>query len=244
MPTWGTSEEDWAKLRSLPNLTILSRSTISTCCLKRTRVMIVPSIWAEARSRIVVEAMAHGVPVMASKIGGLPEAKMGVPYLLPIHPITRYRTEIDANMVPIAEVPPQDLGPWINALTRLTSDREHYTEISRASRAAAHGLCDEFDMRAIRKTVEEMVERPVRRHAARTAALSAGSAEGARVDGPSSTKDYEHRKRSIGIGFQDWKAPPANCVCSPFRMPVGIARAISSMARLAASICRSGWRPS
>ena len=172
VPTWGTSEEDWAKLRSLSNLTIVEPVDNIDVLLKQTRVMLVPSIWAEARSRIVVEAMAHGIPVMASKIGGLPEAKLGIPYLLPIHPITRYRTEIDANMVPIADVPPQDLGPWIDALVRLTSDREHYAAISKASRAAAlqyaHNLtCERFE-----KRLQEMVARPMRRHAARAAALS------------------------------------------------------------------------
>lgn len=172
VPTWGTSEEDWAKLRSLPNLTILKPVDNIDHLLKRTRVMIVPSIWAEARSRIVVEAMAHGIPVMASKIGGLPEAKMGIPYLLPIHPITRYRTQIDANMVPIADVPPQDLTPWTAALTRLTSDPDHYAEISRASRAAALQYASNLTCERFEKRLEEMVARPIRRHAARTAALS------------------------------------------------------------------------
>jgi surfactin synthase thioesterase subunit len=172
VPTWGTSEEDWAKLRSLPNLTILEPVDNIDLLLKRTRVMIVPSIWAEARSRIVVEAMAHGVPVMASKIGGLPEAKMGVPYLLPIHPITRYRTQMDANMVPIAEVPPQDLGPWTAALARLTSDPDHYAEISLASRAAALAYASNLTCERFEKRLEEMVARPVRRHAARAPSLS------------------------------------------------------------------------
>ena len=172
VPTWGTSEEDWAKLRSVSNLTILQPVDNIALLLKRTRVMLVPSIWAEARSRIVVEAMAHGIPVMASKIGGLPEAKLGIPYLLPIHPITRYRTQMDANMVPIAEVPPQDLTPWIDALARLTSDPAHYAAISKASRAAAlqyasNLTCERFEMR-----LEAMVAKPVRRYAARTAALS------------------------------------------------------------------------
>ena len=172
VPTWGTSEEDWKKLRSLPNLTILQPVDNIDLLLKRTRVMLVPSIWAEARSRIVVEAMAHGIPVLASKIGGLPEAKMGVPYLLPIHPITRYSTQIDANMVPIAEVPPQDLTPWIEALTRLTSDPDHYAEISRASRAAAIDYAEHLTCERFEKRLEEMVARPLRRQTARAAALS------------------------------------------------------------------------
>jgi len=105
--------------------------------LRRTRVLLVPSLWAEARSRIVVEAMLRGVPVIASHIGGIPEAKLGVDYLLPVRPIERYQAQLDEQMVPLADVPAQDIGPWQAALARLLADRAHYGELSRASRQAA-----------------------------------------------------------------------------------------------------------
>ena len=105
--------------------------------LARTRVLLVPSLWAEARSRIVLEAMLRGVPVMAANVGGIPEAKMGVPYLLPVRPIEKYETRLDEQMVPVAQVPEQDIAPWREALARLLTDRAHYEEISRQSRAAA-----------------------------------------------------------------------------------------------------------
>jgi glycosyltransferase involved in cell wall biosynthesis len=38
-----------------------------------TDVLVVPSIWPEPFGRIVIEAYAHGVPVIASDCGGLPE---------------------------------------------------------------------------------------------------------------------------------------------------------------------------
>ena len=63
--------------------------------------------------------MLRGVPVMAANVGGIPEAMMGVPYLLPVRPIEKYETRLDEQMVPVAEVPAQDIEPWREALERL-----------------------------------------------------------------------------------------------------------------------------
>jgi len=137
VPTWGTNEQDRAALRARPNVRLLRPVDNIDELLGRTRVLLVPSLWAEARSRIVLEAMLRAVPVMAANVGGIPEAKMGVPYLLPVHPIAKFQTRLDEQMVPVAEVPAQDIAPWREALQRLLTDRAHYDEISRQSRAAA-----------------------------------------------------------------------------------------------------------
>jgi surfactin synthase thioesterase subunit/glycosyltransferase involved in cell wall biosynthesis len=134
---WGTNERDRAALRARANVRLVDPVDNIDDLLVRTRVLVVPSLWAEARSRIVLEAMLRGVPVMAAEVGGIPEAKMGVPYLLPVRPISRYEAAVDEQMVPVADVPPQDLGPWREALGRLLTDRGHWEEIARASRAAA-----------------------------------------------------------------------------------------------------------
>jgi surfactin synthase thioesterase subunit/glycosyltransferase involved in cell wall biosynthesis len=137
VPTWGTNEHDRAALRVRPNVTLLDPVDDMNDLFRRTRVLLVPSLWAEARSRIVLEAMLRGVPVMAADVGGIPEAKMGVPYLLPVRPIVKYQPVVDEQMVPIAEVPPQEIAPWRAALERLLSDRFHFEEIARRSREAA-----------------------------------------------------------------------------------------------------------
>lgn len=137
VPTWGTSAEDLAALQGEKNITVIPPVDNMDELFARTRVALVPSIWAEARSRVVVEAMLRGVPVMASDVGGLKEAKLGVPYLLPVNPITEYKAELDENMVPVAEVPAQDVEPWLAALNKLTTDEAHWEEIAAQSRAAA-----------------------------------------------------------------------------------------------------------
>lgn len=137
VPTWGTTDQDRAALEARPNVTLLKPVDDMNDLFRRTRVLLVPSLWAEARSRIVLEAMLRGVPVIAANTGGIPEAKMGVPYLLPVNPIVKYQPALDDQMVPIAEVPPQDIGPWREALGRLLTDRGHFGEIARQSREAA-----------------------------------------------------------------------------------------------------------
>jgi glycosyltransferase involved in cell wall biosynthesis len=137
VPTWGTTAEDLACLKKLRNIFVLPPADHIDDLLRQTRVMLVPSLWAEARSRVILEAMSRGIPVIASDVGGLAEAKLGVDYLLSVNPVVRYRATVDELMVPVAEIPPQDAGPWANVLRRLTTDPAHYAELSAASRKAA-----------------------------------------------------------------------------------------------------------
>jgi surfactin synthase thioesterase subunit/glycosyltransferase involved in cell wall biosynthesis len=145
--SWGTTESDMAELRARPNVTVLERVDDIDEILRRTRVLVAPSIWAEARARVVLEAMSRAVPVMASDVGGLSEAKMGVEYLLPVNPVVAYRPSLDARMVPVAEAPPQDIEPWLRALTRLVADRAHYEAIAEQSREAALDYLEHLNVR-------------------------------------------------------------------------------------------------
>lgn len=49
---------------------------------RRTSVLLVPSQWTEAFGRVVLEAMHNGIPVVASDVGGLPEACGGAGMLV------------------------------------------------------------------------------------------------------------------------------------------------------------------
>lgn len=161
VPTWGTNQQDRAALEARPNIAILAPVDDIDLLLRKTRVLLVPSLWAEARSRIVLEAMLRGVPVMAANVGGIPEAKMGVPYLLPVNPIVKYATTLDEQMVPVAEVPPQDLAPWRDALHRLWSDAHHHAEIAQASRAAALRYLADLNVKSFEKILLDLPEKKV-----------------------------------------------------------------------------------
>ena len=76
----------WPIFARRPNITLFEPFDDIDDLLRLTKVMLVPSVWAEARSRIVLESMSRGVPVVAADVGGLHEALLGVDYLLPVSP--------------------------------------------------------------------------------------------------------------------------------------------------------------
>ncbi len=129
VPTWASMPEDVRSLQELPNMKLLKPAHMDKI-LGLTRVLVVPSLWAEAFGQVVVEAMLRGIPVMASDSGGLPEAKLGLDYILPVRMIERYQ-----DYVP--EVPEQDTRPWIETLRELLGDRQIYERLSEESREKA-----------------------------------------------------------------------------------------------------------
>ncbi len=172
VPTWGTTAADLAALRQLPNVSVIEPVDDFDELLRQTRVVLVPSLWAEARSRVILEAMSRGIPVLASNVGGLAEAKLGVDYLLPVKPVVRYRGTVDELMVPQAEIPQQDIGPWQAALARLLTDRAHYEELSATSRAAALAYARGLSAVPFERYIEKVVAAPRRRQPGAAARLS------------------------------------------------------------------------
>jgi len=115
VPSWASSVEDRAALAARPNIRCMDPVVDIDELFARTRVLIMPSVWLETFGMSATEAMLRGIPVVASDIGGLPEALLGMPHLLP------------------ADAPDQ----WLPVVSRLLTDRDHYLEVSARSRAAA-----------------------------------------------------------------------------------------------------------
>lgn len=89
------------------------------------KVLIVPSIWFEAWGIVVIEAHLRGIPVISSNAGALPEAMLGLDFIIPVDPIDGSRDEKGAYTVP-----KQDIEPWVNALNQLMNDRSLYERLS------------------------------------------------------------------------------------------------------------------
>lgn len=132
--TWGgLGREEQRALSALPNVEVLQPMTPVDPIYDMTRVLLVPSLWEDPFPRVVNEAMLRGIPVIASDRGGIPEAKHGVPYVVPVTPYAR-AADYDGP------APPQDIQPWYDALSRLLDDPAHFTDVSNASRAAARAF--------------------------------------------------------------------------------------------------------
>jgi glycosyltransferase involved in cell wall biosynthesis len=135
VPTWGTTDAELTAMAELPNIEILAASEQIDEIFARTRVLLVPSLWREVFPLIPIEAMARGIPVIASDSGGLRESLLGVDHVLPVCPIVRYSMR---GAVPqVDEVPPQDIGPWVDTLSRLLADRTAYERLADHARDAA-----------------------------------------------------------------------------------------------------------
>ena len=82
------------------------------------RVIVMPSVWHEAWGCVATEAVMNGIPVLASKSGGLPEAVRDGGVLLDAPACTQR----DYRCVPTDE----EIVPWVEALERCLN--EDWTE--------------------------------------------------------------------------------------------------------------------
>ncbi|MBI3457320.1 MAG: glycosyltransferase family 4 protein [Candidatus Rokubacteria bacterium] len=176
VPTWATTAADRRALARAGNVELLQPVDDVDSIFARTRVLLVPSLWGEAFGRVVVEAMVRGIPVLASNVGGLPEAKLGVDYVLPVQPIARYEPRRDDRGIPVPVVPQQDVEPWLRALSEILSDRGRYERLSAASRRAALRYVSESRASRVEAFLEGLP--PAREHAERKAVERLGEVMG------------------------------------------------------------------
>lgn len=110
------------RTRTEAAITVLPRSPKASGFLRHTRVLLVPSLF-EAAGRVVVEAMAAGVPCLVSDRGGLPETLGGGGVCLPLPPPC-----LDGRTPPTGP----EIECWIEALRAWYEDAPYVNASTRA----------------------------------------------------------------------------------------------------------------
>jgi glycosyltransferase involved in cell wall biosynthesis len=92
-------------------------------------VILMPSLWHESLGRVPIEAMANGIPVLASDRGALPETLGAAGFVFTIPE----RCTPTSHVVPTA----QEVAPWVAVIERLWDDPEFEAEHRRRALAEA-----------------------------------------------------------------------------------------------------------
>lgn len=109
------------RLAELPNVRFAHRVSDMRSVYRQTRLLIAPSRWEEGFGMVALEAQSCGIPVIASRRGGLPEA-VGDGGLL-----------IDDYL---------NVDAWVKAIDSVLNDAAHYRAL--AERARRHAASDTF----------------------------------------------------------------------------------------------------
>ena len=118
------------------------------------KVLLVPSVWFEGWGIVVVEAHLRGIPVISSNAGALPEAMLGLDYVIPVTTVDGKRDEKGTYIVP-----EQDITPWADALNELMTDRVRYEEVSTQVRETTQQWLKDMDESALEQWLVGMTNR-------------------------------------------------------------------------------------
>lgn len=161
--TQWTGAQTLARLRPLPNVTVLAADPDVDVVFRQTRVLLAPSLWQECCPLIVMEACLRGVPCVSSDVFGLPEAnsnpRLVVPaalsydhargtlhhgltnaqleHVLGAHPALPSDTERSAAIVASTaeEATPEEVAPFEATLRALLEDEKRLRRESHACRS-------------------------------------------------------------------------------------------------------------
>ncbi|RGP74185.1 glycosyltransferase family 4 [Fusarium sporotrichioides] len=119
------NEQITVQKEDLSNITNRSPCVNQEDLWRGIRALVVPSLWREAWGMVAVEAHIRGIPVVSSNIGALPEAILGLNYIMLVSGISGDDDD-SGNYI----IPEQGMKPWVNVMTRLTEDRSEYEKTS------------------------------------------------------------------------------------------------------------------
>lgn len=126
---------------SMKNITVLPFHRDIRSIWQRTKILVAPSLCNEAYGRVVVEAMLNGIPVIANRIGGLPEAAGSAGILLDTPKI---RGDVQWPVLKRRQL--RSLAAqYATAIDELLSNPKLYDERSAAARDVARKTCEQAE---------------------------------------------------------------------------------------------------
>lgn len=128
------------RLAVLPNVTFAPRVSDMREVYRRTRLLIAPSRWEEGFGMVALEAASCGIPVIASRRGGLPEAVGDGGVLIDDY------TNVDC---------------WVDVLTQVLSSPARCAEIG--ARARRHAASERFQPDALARQLLMVLSAPPQR---------------------------------------------------------------------------------
>jgi glycosyltransferase involved in cell wall biosynthesis len=119
----GRAKADWLNrtgldLSGLTNLHVMANTPDPRDFLGVSRLVLMPSLWSESFARVAAEALINGIPVLASRRGGLPETLEQAGFLFDVPEC--YTPE--SRVVPTAE----EVAPWLETIIQLWDDPVRY----------------------------------------------------------------------------------------------------------------------
>jgi glycosyltransferase involved in cell wall biosynthesis len=114
-------------LSGLTNLHRMANTPDPRDFYRVSRMILMPSLWRESLGRVPIEAMANGIPVLASDRGALPETLGDAGFVFTIPD----RCAPSSGIVPTA----QEVAPWVAVIERLWDDPEFEAEHRRRTLA-------------------------------------------------------------------------------------------------------------
>jgi glycosyltransferase involved in cell wall biosynthesis len=116
-----------------------------------TRILLVPSTFADPFGRVAAEALINGIPPLVSDRGGLPQTVGEAGRVLPL----------PAWLTPQAQELPSraEVQPWFDAICELWDDPAKYREASERARATAERRFHETILRRRYREYFESLDR-------------------------------------------------------------------------------------
>lgn len=115
-------EQKGVNVSALTNIWWIPKQKNIRAVYDRTAVLLSPSIWLEASSRVCAEAQLCGIPVLATRSGGIPAQLNGGGYLFDIPDVMRDNYSATPSV--------EDVRPWLETIKSLMDDEAVYQAAS------------------------------------------------------------------------------------------------------------------